>query len=98
MSNDRTTLEYRKECVQRELSYVNYMRMLSVGCATTWTKYVSWTQRTMSCSGRGSLEEHDEQAIRTRKRGEENEDECKIVKARCAMLVNMNARSYDFER
>ena len=48
------------------------------------------------CSGKRSLEEHDEQAINTRKRGEENEDECKIVKARCAMLVNMNARSHDY--
>ena len=49
------------------------------------------------CNGRGSLEEHDEQAISKRQRGEENEDECKIVKARCVILVNMNAKSYDFK-
>ena len=49
------------------------------------------------CSGRRSLEEHDEQAISTRQQGEENEDECKIAKARCAIPVNMNVRSYDSE-
>ena len=42
------------------------------------------------CSGRESLEEHDEQMISTRKRGEENENECKMVKAICAMPVNMS--------
>ena len=47
------------------------------------------------CRGRGSLEGHDEEAISTGQRGEENEGECKIVKARCAMPMNMNARSYD---
>ena len=49
------------------------------------------------CSGKGSLEEHDEQVISTRKQGEENEEECKIVNARCAMLVNMSVKSYDSE-
>ena len=49
------------------------------------------------CSGRRSLEEHDKQAISTRQRGEEKEGECKIVKARCAIPVNMNTRSYDSE-
>nr|CAN69208.1 hypothetical protein VITISV_033815 [Vitis vinifera] len=29
MSNGRTTLEYRKACIQRGLPYVNYMRTLS---------------------------------------------------------------------
>ena len=48
-------------------------------------------------SGRESVEEHDDQAISTRKGGEENEDECKIAKARCAIPVNMNVRSYDSE-
>ena len=52
----------------------------------------------MSFSGRGSLEKHDEQVISTKKRGEENEEECKIMKSRCTMPVNMNARRYDFER
>ena len=49
------------------------------------------------CSGRRSLEEHDEQAISTRQQGEENEDECKIVRARCVMPTNMNAKSHDYE-
>ena len=49
------------------------------------------------CSGRGSPEEHDEQVISTRKRGEENEDECIIVKARCVMPVSMSVSSYDSE-
>ena len=49
------------------------------------------------CNGKGSFEEHDEQAISTRYWGEENDDECKIAKARCAMPMNMNARSYDSE-
>ena len=49
------------------------------------------------CQGRESLEGHDEQAISTRQRGEEKEGECKIVKARCVMPVNMNTRSYDSE-
>ena len=49
------------------------------------------------CSGMGNLEEHDKQAISTRQRGEENEDKCIIVKARCAMPMNMTARSHGSE-
>ena len=49
------------------------------------------------CQGRESLEGHDEQAISIRQRGEEKEGECKIVKAKCAMPVNMNTKSYDSE-
>ena len=40
MSNGQTTLEYRKECVQRGLPYMNYMRTLSVKRLITWLKYV----------------------------------------------------------
>ena len=55
MSNSRTTLKYRKECAQRKLPYVNYMKMPSVGCPTTWLKYVSWSQKTVSCVVEGEV-------------------------------------------
>ena len=58
MSNGRTTLEYKKECAQKKLPYVNYMRRLGVGCPMTWQKYASQNQRTNAmCNGSGSLEE-----------------------------------------
>ena len=66
-SNDRTTLEYKKECVQKELPYVNYMRTLSVGCPNNMTEICAVNSKDyVMCSGRGSLEERDEQMISTR--------------------------------
>ena len=35
MSNDQTTLEYRKDYALRRLSYVNYMKVTSKECPTT---------------------------------------------------------------
>ena len=67
MNNGRTTLEHRKECIQRALSYVNYMRTLSVGCPINLIEIcVANSKDYVMCGGRGGLEEHDEQAISTK--------------------------------
>ena len=51
----------------KETPYVSYMRMLSVGCLTNMTKIlVVISKDCVMCSGRVSLEKHDEQAINTK--------------------------------
>ncbi|KAL6326476.1 hypothetical protein AAG906_008338 [Vitis piasezkii] len=61
----------QKECVQMGLPYVNYMRMLSVGCPNNMIEICAMNSMDyVICKGMRSLEERNEQAINIRHNSE----------------------------